>query len=219
MVTNMKLGPLNVRPFVMIVPEFPEKTVAIQKHLREIGIEAEEFPCFCAYDKLAAPAEPVSGLTTLHTYEVDAPGSGYRIGPKGVALCVSFLTFWTMAMFLPEDHFFFIEWDALFDPNWRERAEQALRDVPPDFDFLFLGSCCCEGKPTTHVKGEIYDVRYPMCNHAQIVAKKAMPTLLRTQRKIYAPADISLAFHAFPHLKVYTLLPRCANQSNTIIPP
>jgi hypothetical protein len=114
----MKIGNINVRPFVMIVPEFTEKTVAIQKHLREVGIEAEEFPCVCAYDALVAPAEPVSGLTTMHTYEVDAPGSGYRIGPKGTALCVSFQMFWTMCMFLPDDFFFFIEWDALFQTGW-----------------------------------------------------------------------------------------------------
>lgn len=215
---NLKLGNITVRPFVMVVPEFPEKTAFIQKHLREVGIEAEEFPCICAYDKLVAPAEPVAGLTTLHTYEVDAPGSGYRIGPKSVALCVSFISFWTMCMFLPDDYFLFIEWDCKLAPDWKKRAEQALRDVPPDFDFLFLGSCCCKDKPKTHIKGEIYDVKYPMCNHFQIIAKKAMPTLVRTQRKIYAPADISLAFHAFPHLKVYTLLPRCADQFKTNIP-
>lgn len=213
----MKLGPYNVRPFVMVVQEFPEKTAFIKAHLNSVGIEAEEFPCVCAYDPKTL--EAVSGLTTVHKYEVDNPGTGYCIGPKPVALCVSFQMFWTMAMFLPDDHLFFIEWDAKFHANWRERAEQALRDVPPDFDFLFLGSCCCQGKPTTHIRGEIFNVKWPMCNHAQIVAKKAMPTLLRTQRRIYAPADISLAFHAFPHLKVYCMLPRCVDQFDTVIPP
>ncbi len=214
----IELAGYKIRPFVMVVPEFPEKTEAIQKHLREIGIEAEEFPCICAYNKLVAPAEPVAGLTTMHTYEVDAPGSGYRIGPKSVALCVSFISFWTMCSFIPDEHVWFIEWDAKFHPNWRERSEQALRDVPPDFDFLFLGSCCTGGQEKTHIRGEVYKMKSVLCNHSQIIAKKAMPTLIRTQRKIYAPADISLAFHAFPHLKVYVLLPRCADQSDTNIP-
>jgi hypothetical protein len=213
----MKIGSFNIRAFVMVVQEYPEKTVAIQKHLREVGIEAEEFPCIGSHDPKTK--EPLSGLVTLHTYEVDAPGSGYRIGPKGVALNVSFQCFWTAAMFMPESHFLFIEWDALFQPDWRKRTEQALSDVPPDFDFLFLGSCCTEGKPKTHIKGEVYQMKSVMCNHAQIIARKAMPTLLRTQRRIYAPADISLAVCAFPHLKVYTLLPRCCDQSGTVIPP
>lgn len=213
----MKLGNLNVRPFVMVVPEFPEKTAFIQNHLRAVGIEAEEFPCICAYDPKTGL--PLAGLTTTHTYEVDNPGSGYCIGHKPVSLMVSFITFWTMAMFLPDEYFLFIEWDAQFAPDWRLRSERAIADTPPDFDFLFLGSCCCKGKPQRQVKGEVFEVKYPMCNHAQIIAKKAMGTLVRTQRKIYAPADISLAFHAFPHLKVYTLLPRCVNQFGTIIPP
>ena len=207
---NLKIGKYTLRPFVLIVQEFPEKTAFIQQHLRASGIEAEEFPCISA---------AVSGLETVHTYEVDNPGTNYHIGPKPTALCVSFQMFWTAAMFMPEDYFFFIEWDAQFNPDWRHRSEQALGDVPADFDFLFLGSCCCKDRPQRHVKGEVFEVKYPMCNHAQIIAKKAMPTLLRTQRKIYAPADISLAFHAFPHLKVYTLLPRCVNQFSTVLPP
>ena len=206
----MKLGHLNVRPFVMVVQEFPEKTAFIQSHLRSVGIVAEEFPCLSA---------ALSGLETVHPYEVDAPGSNYHIGPKPTALCVSFQMFWTAALFMPEDYFFFIEWDAQFNPDWRARSEQALRDVPPDFDFLFLGSCCCANRPQTHVRGQIFEVKYPMCNHAQIIARKALPVLLRSQRKIYAPADISLAFHAFPLLKVYTLLPRAVNQFDTLLSP
>lgn len=212
----MKLGPINVRPFVMVVQEYPEKTQFIQRHLRSVGIEAEEFPCICAHDP---QKRVVSGLNTIHCYEVDDPGSGFNMGPKSTALNVSFQMFWTAAMFMPDDYFLFIEWDAKFHPDWKRRAEQAVADTPEDFDFLFLGSCCCRGKPMRNVKGEIYDVKWPMCNHAQIIARKAMPTLLRTQRKIYAPADISLAFHAFPHLKVYTMLPRCVDQFDTVIPP
>lgn len=213
----IQLGNIKVRPFVLCVQEYPHKTAEIQKHLLSVGIEAEEFPCLCASDPITG--ESVSGLETVHTYEHDNPGTNYHIGPKGTILNVSFQMFWTAAMFMPDTHFLFIEWDARFEPNWRERAEQAVKDTPENFDFLFLGSCCCKGKPQQHIKGEIYQVQWPMCNHAQIIARKAMPTLLRTQRKIYAPADISLAFHAFPHLKVYVLLPRCAHQSDTLIPP
>lgn len=213
---NLTIGKYTIRPFVMVVPEYPEKTEFIQKHLKSVGIVSEEFSCVCAYDK---DKNPVAGLRTMHPYEVDAPGSGYNIGPKAVSLMVSFQMFWCAAQYMAEDYFLFQEWDVQYHPDWRTRTEQALKDVPPDFDFLFLGSCCCEDKPKTHIKGEVYEVKWPMCNHAQIIAKKAMPTLLKTQRKFYAPADISLAFHAFPHLKVYTVLPRIADQFGTQIPP
>jgi hypothetical protein len=206
----MKLAHINVRPFVMVVPEFPQRTEFIQNHLRESGIAAEEFNCVSA---------ALSGLKTVNPYEFDAPGQGWNVGPKAVALLVSFQMFWMAASFMPDDYFFFIEWDAKFLPDWKSRAEQAIKDTPPDFDFLFLGSCCCANKPTKHIKGEVFRVEFPMCNHAQIIAKKALPTLLRTQRKFYAPVDIALAFHSFPHLKVYTLLPRCVEQFDTKLGP
>jgi hypothetical protein len=53
---------------------------------------------------------------------------------------------------------------------------------------------------------------------AECIARRAMPTLLATQRKFYAPADISLAFHSFPLLKVYTVLPRVADQFDNNLP-
>ena len=193
----------------MVVPEFPEKTVAIQKHLREVGITAETFNCVSAVE---------SGLETIHPYERDAPGSGWNIGPKSVALNVSFQMFWQAASYMPDDYFLFLEWDVKFQPDWFKRTEQALRDVPPDFDILCLGHCCCKERPKTQIKGEVWEVKWPMCNHAQIFAKKSLPTLLRTQRKIYAPWDISLLLHTYPLLKVYSVLPRVADQFDTELP-
>lgn len=213
----MKIGNLNIRPFVMVVPELPERTEFIMPHLRESGIEAEQFDCLLAQDPKTK--EIGCGLRTMHNYEFDAPGSGWNIGPKGVALLVSFQTFWRAALYMPEDYFLFIEFDAKFHPNWKARTEQALKDCPPDFDFLFLGSCCTDGKPKTHVKGDVYKMKSVMCNHAQIVAKKAIPTILRTQRKFWAPWDIALANSTFPHLQVYVILPRCVDQFSTEIPP
>ena len=212
----MKLGNIEVRPFVMVVPELPDRTETIQKHLKESGIEAENFDCFLAQDPKTL--EFGCGLTTMHKYEFDAPGSGWKIGPKGTALCVSFLSFFRAALYMPEDYFFFIEFDAKFHTDWKKRTEQALADCPTDFDFLFLGSCCTKDRPKTHVKGDVYKMTSVMCNHAQIVAKKAIPTILRTQRKIYAPWDISLANHTYGHLKVFTILPRCVDQFSTVIP-
>jgi hypothetical protein len=206
----MKLAHINVRPFVLTVQELPKQTAFIMQHFKERGIEAEEFPCFSAVE---------SGLVTVNHYEVDAPGQGWRIGPKGTALCVSFYAFWIAVSFMPEEYFFFLEFDAEFPPDWRERTEQALRDVPPDFDLLFIGSCCCEGKTKTHVKGNVWECKEPNCNHAMIVAKKAVPTLLRTQRKIWAPADISMVVSAFPHLRVFVVLPSIAGQFNNVLKP
>ena len=58
-----------------------------------------------------------------------------------------------------------------------------------------------------------------MCGHMLLISKKAVPTILNQQLKVYAPMDISLALHVLPLLKVYTVLPRLADQFDTVIDP
>ena len=69
----------------------------------------------------------------------------------------------------------------------------------------------CSGLACSH--------RWPQCGHSVIIAKKALPTMLRTQRKVWAPLDISLMLDTLPLLKTYCVLPRICSQFNTIIPP
>jgi hypothetical protein len=206
----MKIGAYNIRAFVATVPEMPDRTAFIMQHFKEVGIQAEEFHCLNA---------ELAGVSTKHCYELDNPGSGWRIGEKPTALWLSFWAMWSAMSFMPDSHFLTMEWDAQFKSNWKELTEQALNDVPSDFDLLLLGSCCCNGAWKQRVKGNVWEVKYPACGHATIVAKKALPVMLRTQRKIYAPLDISLMLHTMPLLKVYCVIPRLAEQWNTVIPP
>jgi len=200
-----------VKTMCLTLPEWPERTARTAAHLAERGLEDVTW----VWGINAA----VAGLTTSHCYEVDHPGSGFKIGPKLTGVFLGHYLLWSVCHALPDSHFLLLEDDVILPVDFRERMVQALQDVPPDFDFLFLGSCCCKGHPTTHIKGDVYDVRYPQCNHAMVVAKKALPVLLATQRKCYGPVDCVLIFHTFPQCKVYTVLPRMAEQINTEIPP
>jgi len=205
----MLLNGLNVRAFVMVVQEFPEKTAFIRQHFSEVGVEAENFWCISG---------GLSGLYTVHPYEVDDPGSGWRMGYGPTANWLSQYMLWTAMSFMPEDYFFQLELDTQFAPDWKARTELALSQTPKDFDVLFVGSCCAAGKESSvQVRGDVWEVKYPMCNHAMIIAKKALPVMLSTQRRVYAKMDISLNFHTFPSLKVYTVLPRIAGQFNTFL--
>lgn len=205
----MIIGDYNIRAFVVTLQEMPEKEAFIQSHFKSVGIEAESFNGIHG---------TTSGLRTTFPYEVDAPGSGWNIGVKPVATWLSFYMLWSAMNLLPEKHFWQLEWDCHFPDNWRSRTEQALKDVPPDFDMLFIGSCCTGMPNNVHIRGDVWDVRYPQCGHSIIIAKKALPVLLSTQRKVYAPLDISVKFHSCPLLKVYTVLPRICDQFDTIIP-
>lgn len=206
------IGGHIIPTFVVTVQEVPEKTRIIQEHFSAMGLNAENFNGISANE---------SGLVTEHTYEVDNPGTGWRIGRKPTATWVSFYMLWSALNLLDYEYFFTLEWDSSLHPNWKERADKAMRDAPKDFDMLFLGNCCTrhgDGRIAgNHVVGDLYDVRWPMCGHGTIIAKKAIPIILETQRKIYAPLDISLAFHTFPKLKVLTLVPRCIDQFDTFL--
>lgn len=206
----MRIADYDIRAFCVTLQEMPEKWEFISKHFRSVGIEAESFNGINS---------DISGLKTIHPYEVDVPGSGWKMEPKAVSTWISFYMLWSAMNLLPDKYFWQIEWDCRFPDNWRERTERALRDVPQDFDLLFLGSCCASFDSNKHIKGEIWDVRYPQCGHSLIIAKKALPVLLSTQRKVYAPLDISVKFHSCPLLKVYTVLPRINDQFDTILPP
>lgn len=206
----MKIGDLNIRAFVLTVQEFPDRTEQIQQHFRSVGVEAENFNCISSAE---------SGLRTEHPYEVDAPGSGWNIGPKGTANWLSQYMLWSAMLYLPEEHFMQLEWDSTFPADWKARTEYALHDTPKDFDVLFIGSCCTTDKVRGRVMGTVWDVRYPMCSHGLIIAKKALPTFLRTQRKCYSNMDIAIKDHTLAHLKVYTVLPAICSQLNTALVP
>lgn len=179
-------------------------------HLRERGVSGAEI--------VYGINSELAGLSTSHTYDVDHPGTGFRIGTKLTGVWLGHYLLWSVCNALPDSHFLLLEYDVVLATDFVARMEQAMRDVPPDMDFLFLGSCCTRGHPTTHIAGEVFDVRYPQCNHAMIVAKKCLPYVLATQRKCYAPVDCGLIFHSFPALKVYTVKPSMASQLGTDYP-
>ena len=205
----MQIGHLKIRPFVVTLQELPEKEKFIMEHFKSVGLQAE---CFNGLHGVTA------GLRTVYPYERDAPGSGWNVGIKPVATWVSFWALWSAMSYMPETHFMQLEWDSKFPTDWRVRTEAALRDVPQDFDMLYIGSCCTDGQNKKQVKGEVWSGILPQCGHGIIIAKKALPVILKTQRKIYAPLDISLLLHTLPLLKVFTVLPRIVSQFNTDIP-
>lgn len=200
----------TMRVFCINLPESSERTEKAKAHFKERmvydvtffpGIHAERF-----------------GLLTSHCYEVDNPGSGYKIGHKQIGIALSHYMLWNALTLLADEHFLVIEDDAQFPENWHTRLTQAMSDVPRDFDALYIGSCCTCDKSKYPIKGEVFEVKYPFCTHAIIWAKKALPVLLETQRKIWAPIDLALVFQTLPKLKVYTVLPAIVGQFDTVFP-
>jgi GR25 family glycosyltransferase involved in LPS biosynthesis len=186
-----------------------------RQHFADRGVDAQFFYGINA---------PKLGVHTKHPYLVDGPtppgAVPFNVGPKVVGCWLSHRALWSALLLLPDEHVLVIEDDAIFQEGWRGRFDRALADVPPDFDLLYIGSCCALDKPKTQVRGEVWDVRYPFCTHGYVVAKKALPVLIETQdaATCYGPIDVSMVLHSFSRLKVYTVLPRLLEQHETGIP-
>jgi len=198
-----------MRAFCITLPETPERTAKATAHFKERSVQVTFFNGINA---------EVAGLQTEHLYEVDNPGSGFKIGYHPTGIFLSHWALWSALTLQPDEHFMILEIDAKFHPDWHLRTDAALRDAPSDFDMLFLGSCCCKDAPKKHIKGEIWEVKYPACFHAYVIAKKALPIML-SMRRIFAPVDIQPVWEAYPRMKVLALLPRTVDQFDTVISP
>lgn len=204
-----------VRAYCITLPETPERTEKAKEHFKVRGVKVEFFEGIHA-EKF--------GLNTVHTYDVDNPGTNFRIGFKPTGIWLSHYMLWAALKMRYEadrycDTFMVLEIDAKFPADWVARLKTALDVLPSDWDMLYIGSCCCKGQPTIPIRDPVYEVHWPVCTHAYMVRGKALATMLRTQRKVYAPIDISLTFHSHPELRVYTVLPRIVDQFDTEITP
>ena len=196
------------RTFVITVNRHIPKYEATKIHLQEMGIPFEPF---YGIDNQICKLRPVDHF--------DRDRVGEFIDPIHICAHLTHYLLWKVMSYMPEDAFWSLEYDALFDPDWRGHYDDAMSVLPDDWDIVFLGGCCCEGRPTTHIGKNLYEVKWPLCGHALMIRKKALPVLLEVHQKVYAPLDIALFYDSLPKLRVYTILPRLVSQRDTLIPP
>lgn len=177
-------------------------------HLNSLGVKWERFNGF---DNQRLKLSPIE------TFDLDRVGE--RIGPKHVAACLSHYLLWSLQSYRDEDSFLVLEYDARLPNNYQQRFEHVANDLPEDWQCCFVGSCCCSGRPTRHIKGDIYEVYFPLCGHAIWWRKSALPILLRECQRVYMPLDIHLFMNVLPKLRTYTVLPPLVTQAGTPLPP
>ena len=212
----MQIGKFNLKPFMITLPDEQKWIDNYQKaknYLESQGIND------CEYVQGIHAAK--FGIDTSKRYTLDVPyEANYYIGQARVGGYLSYYMLTCIWNVLPDQYFFVLENDVNFVNNWKIELEKAL-NACSDFDFMFVGSCCTEGKnPIKIGNSNVYEYIwwgkdkwdwYPQCGHALIVNKKCIPYLIKTQR--YANSvDQSLIKYSFPNLKVVAILPRLADQ-------
>lgn len=185
------------------------------KHLDEIGIKWEPFYGF---------DNQVCRLQAMDSFDLDRAGE--KLQAKHVAATLTHWAAWKVMQYQPDESFVALEFDVRFVDGWQLAFDDAMLDLPDDWDLVYLGSCCCEGRlkyPVTTKDGKpsrfLYDVRYPLCGHAIMYRKKCLETLLTIHQKINMPLDIAMFNMSLPKLRVYTILPSIVEQHNTFLPP
>lgn len=173
-------------------------------HLTRLGIPHELF--------IGLDHEQMK-VRTEDTYTLSGDKND-RMGVKSTVTCLRYYIMWKAMLYMPEDAFITMDDDSEFCEDWKTQYDSALEVLPEDWDIVVLGSCCAGGKPTNHIGNNLYEVKYPLCLHTMMVRKKALPVLLESHQKLWAPLDIAMCFDSFPKLKVYTILPRITIQKN-----
>lgn len=218
----MKISGYDIKPVSVYLPDeqsWIERDSAAKIYFAEQGITEIEWVAGIHYK---------FGIMGTHIYLLDDRAEEqFQIGASKTAGFLTNYLMYSVMNVMPFTHFMYLETDCNFIEGWKEKLEQALLDVPSDFDYLYAGSCCAEDKEPVHVKGDVYHFPFrgedkwtyaPQCGHFYIVAKKAIPLFIKTQRDCGNPADVSLIKFMFPHLKVYAILPRLADQGSTELP-
>lgn len=197
------------RVFMLTIRRNASKSEATMEHLRSVGLFPELVYGFDG---------TISGLTTIHPYEIDRPGSDQQIPAWTVNNFIGIAMVLEILSHIGGDSFLILEDDVRFEKDWRSDMAAAM-PLPNNWDLIYLGSCCCHGREgITRIKGNLHRVQFALCTHALAVRKKALPALRTACEKVDAAIDVSICIRGIPKLETYAFLPRLASQLNTPLP-
>jgi len=211
----MRIAGYDIQPIVLHLPDdikYVKQSEDMKNRLHEAGINDAMFVSGIHADKF--------GILGIHPYTLDNPDATHYIGQKYVGSFLSQYVVYNVMKALPNEYFLFFEPDAVLPDNFLRKLEFEMFNLPPDFDFLFIESCCAMDKPMEHVGGNVYKFKknrgypskYPCGGACFIISKKCLEHVIATQRDTYAPADLSLGMHSFYAMDVYAILPRLVQQ-------
>lgn len=197
-------------PTIVLTISGSDRSAIFHKHLSQAGIT--DYRVFTGVNGAK------SGLKASIPYEIDNPGSGHLIGPKHVGCSLSHWMLWGALEFdrSDDDFWMIVEDDVVFRDTWRQRVEKAIKTVPDDWDMIYPGSCCSNGRRGKEVGDGLFE-GIPLCTHCYIVRRKALKKLIETNEEVWAPIDLQIYFKSAHLLKSYILFPRVADQHGTTL--
>jgi len=163
----------------------------------------------------------VTGLSyTDWTYDLDHPGTDYHIGGLSIGNVLSHLLLWKALLLNDDDEdtsYLILEDDVRMREGAKERIDKAMKDLPDNWDMLYVGSCSTTKESEHDYGGGLFRLSRAFCTHAYVVRRRALELLAARCEKIWAPIDIAIHVGCANDFNTYGLIPRLADQYNTEI--
>jgi GR25 family glycosyltransferase involved in LPS biosynthesis len=159
------------------------------------------------------------GLRTVIPYKDDNPtGPDYFIKQGRIGCILSHYMLWTTLSYLPYDEIIIFEDDAVLCDGFIGKFLEYKQNLPYNWEYVFIGHCCLPPPSMQFpiAKNIITCSHPPMCTHAYMIKKSAIPMLLDTNAQAWAAVDIQIQKRSLKYLKHYVFLPPLVDQISTL---
>ena len=110
-----------------------------------------------------------------------------------------------------EDFFLIAEDDCIFEYNFKHKLSVYLKQLPEDFDMLYLGGSLVRENATADYSENIKIAKDVLCTHAYIISKKALPELIQAVETRKHKIDVLYCEYQKTH-KCFIVYPELAWQ-------
>lgn len=192
--------------FCLTLKDTPKRREYAEYHFKQFGLDVEFF-------------EGINGkkfgLKTTIPYKDDNPdGDDYFIKQGRIGCLLSHYMLWQTLWHLHHEEILILEDDAFLCENFHERFLEFKKQLPDDWQYVFVGHCCLppedyQLKVTNNI---ITTTHAPMCTHAYMIKKSSIPILLDTNHSAWAAVDIQIQKKTLKILKHYVFMPPLVEQ-------
>jgi len=194
---NLKIP--NIITYIINLEESPERLKYISEQLTDANINFIKFKAING-KRLNLNKIYADGLVT---------SKWLKKGQIGVAL--SHITLWKTIKNWEEDIAIILEDDAIIPTNFWIRLKICMKQLPDDWDMLFLGGTSIIGskysanllKPTTLKTKGIYNTGF----FAYMVNKKCLKVLIQKSKPLITAIDNQIKDFAFKNLNIFYSYP------------
>lgn len=207
-----KLGKASIpKAFCLTLKETPKRKEYADAHFKNHNLEVDFFEGIHGKK---------FGLSSNIPYTDDVPnwspddGTPHFISQGHVGCILSHYILWKVLSYLPYNEYLILEDDVVLCDNFKEKLIHYKSQLPEDWQYAFIGHCClCSEEGRFHVSENIIQTTEPpMCTHAYMIKKSALPILIETNSLAWSHIDIQIKKRSLPKLKYYVMVPPLADQ-------